>query len=423
LEAILAHELCHARRRDNLAAVIHMAVEAIFWFHPLVWWLGARLVEERERACDEDVVRLGGEPQVYAESILKVCEFYLASPTVCVAGVTGGELKKRIEGIMTNRFMRRLSFGKTLLLAVAGIAAVAGPITIGLLNAPRIRAQSPARKPALSAAAPAGAQASAPAPAAASKTASAAQPAKAFAQHAAPPPSFEVASVKPVEEPRGALNTFSSSGPRVRYVANSIVNLVMEAYKVKHYQVIFAPKVTPPTGGVYNPAYYDIEAKAEGDFARTRDEFRPMLQTLLAERFNLKVHREMREMPVYALMVAKNGPKFKESAPDATYSFLHGVNGLNQNITASKATMEALAEGIRDMVWLDPPVVDKTGLTGTYDFKIEATSESRLNRNPDDPAAVSVFDAVQDQLGLKLERQKAMIEVLVVDHIEKPSAN
>src|ERR1019366_1565178 len=121
LEAILAHELCPLRRRDNLFAAIHMAVEAIFWFHPLVWWLGARLVEERERACDEEVVQMGGEPQIYAESILKVCEFYLASPVACAAGVTGVELKKRIEGIMTNGFARELSYGKKILLASAAI--------------------------------------------------------------------------------------------------------------------------------------------------------------------------------------------------------------------------------------------------------------------------------------------------------------
>ena len=78
LEAILAHELRHVQRRDNLTAAIHMLVETIFWFHPLVWWIRARLMEERERACDEGVLRLGSEPQVYAESILKVCEFYLA---------------------------------------------------------------------------------------------------------------------------------------------------------------------------------------------------------------------------------------------------------------------------------------------------------------------------------------------------------
>src|SRR5262249_11944182 len=89
LEAIITHELCHVRRRDNLAAAIHMLVEAVFWFHPMVWWLGARLVDERERACDEEVLRLGSEPQVYAEGILKVCKFYLESPLVCIAGITG----------------------------------------------------------------------------------------------------------------------------------------------------------------------------------------------------------------------------------------------------------------------------------------------------------------------------------------------
>lgn len=75
VEAILAHELCHVRRRDNLAVALQMVVEALFWFHPLVWWLEQRLVDERERACDEEVIRLGSEPQSYAESILKTCEF------------------------------------------------------------------------------------------------------------------------------------------------------------------------------------------------------------------------------------------------------------------------------------------------------------------------------------------------------------
>src|SRR5262249_39720639 len=89
LDAIVPHELCHVRRRDNLTAALHMLVESIFWFHPLVWWLGARLVEERERACDEEVVRLGNEPQVYAEGILHVCKTYIESPIACAAGVTG----------------------------------------------------------------------------------------------------------------------------------------------------------------------------------------------------------------------------------------------------------------------------------------------------------------------------------------------
>jgi bla regulator protein blaR1 len=85
VEAILAHEVGHVRRRDNLFAAIHMLVEAIFWFHPLVWFLGTRLVEEREVACDEEVLELGSERHVYAESILKICEFCVSSPLACVS--------------------------------------------------------------------------------------------------------------------------------------------------------------------------------------------------------------------------------------------------------------------------------------------------------------------------------------------------
>src|ERR1700727_439575 len=121
LEAVLAHEVWHVRRRDNLAAAVHMLVEALFWFHPLVWWLGARLVEERERACDEEVVAMGSARQVYAESILKVCEFCVGSPLACVSGVTGADLKKRMVFIMTERIAKRLDLGRKLLLSTAGV--------------------------------------------------------------------------------------------------------------------------------------------------------------------------------------------------------------------------------------------------------------------------------------------------------------
>ena len=112
LEAILAHEVWHVRRNDNLAAAVHMVVEAIFWFHPLVWWLGARMVEERERACDEEVLQLGSQPQVYAESILKICEFCVGSPLACVAGVTGSDLKKRIANIMNKNIVQQTELWK-----------------------------------------------------------------------------------------------------------------------------------------------------------------------------------------------------------------------------------------------------------------------------------------------------------------------
>src|SRR5256714_755912 len=116
LEAILAHELWHVRRRDNLVATMHMAVEAIFWFHPLVWWLGARLVEERERACDEEVLQSGSDRHVYAESILKVCEFCVGSPLPCVSGVTGADLKQRMVHIMSEHVVRKLDFTRRVLL-------------------------------------------------------------------------------------------------------------------------------------------------------------------------------------------------------------------------------------------------------------------------------------------------------------------
>ncbi len=142
LEAILTHEVQHVRRRDNLAAALHMVVEAIFWFHPLVWWLGTRLVEERERACDEAVLLLGNQPAVYAESILKTCEFCVASPLACVSGVTGADLKQRIVRIMTERSADKLSFLKKLVLVALSMGVVTAPIVAGLIKAPGATAES-----------------------------------------------------------------------------------------------------------------------------------------------------------------------------------------------------------------------------------------------------------------------------------------
>ena len=137
LESVLAHELCHVRRRDNLTSAVHMLVEAIFWFHPLVWWIGARLIEERESACDEAVLKLGNDPEVYAESILQTCRYYLESPLPCVSGITGADLKSRIVRIMSEGATRRLTLARRVLLAAAGIAAVSAPVVLGILDVPR----------------------------------------------------------------------------------------------------------------------------------------------------------------------------------------------------------------------------------------------------------------------------------------------
>jgi beta-lactamase regulating signal transducer with metallopeptidase domain len=142
MEAIEAHERCHLRRRDNLTAAIHMLITNLFWFHPLMWWLGARLVDERERACDEAVLDAGSDPKVYAGSILKVCAFYTQSPLMCAAGVSGADLKRRIETIMANRPSSRLSVAKKCALAAIAATAVAAPVLIGLAS-PGSAASSP----------------------------------------------------------------------------------------------------------------------------------------------------------------------------------------------------------------------------------------------------------------------------------------
>lgn len=147
LRAILAHEMSHVRRHDNLTGALHMVVEALFWFYPLVWWLGARLVAERERACDEEVLHTGNDPQTYAEAILNVCKHYVASPLACASGVSGSDLTRRIEYIVANRVTAKLSVIKKLLVTAAGSAVIAGPLLTGLFETRLARAQSePASK-------------------------------------------------------------------------------------------------------------------------------------------------------------------------------------------------------------------------------------------------------------------------------------
>ncbi len=134
IDAILAHELCHLRRRDNLLALVQMFVEALFWFHPLVWWIGARLVEERERACDESVLAGGNNPQAYAETILKVCRLCVPSPLACAAGVSSSDLDARVVAIMADTYIEDIDPAKQMLLALTAAISVAMPLIIGGLE-------------------------------------------------------------------------------------------------------------------------------------------------------------------------------------------------------------------------------------------------------------------------------------------------
>jgi uncharacterized protein (TIGR03435 family) len=148
LHAIVAHEMCHIRRRDNLSAAVHMIVQAAFWFHPAVWWIKARLMEERERACDEAVLQSGTEAQLYAESILNVCKFCVESPLACMSGVGGTDLKQRIMRIMAKQIAHKLDFSRKLLLSIIGIGVFALPFVLGLVHAARVHAQATVENPA-----------------------------------------------------------------------------------------------------------------------------------------------------------------------------------------------------------------------------------------------------------------------------------
>ena len=216
------------------------------------------------------------------------------------------------------------------------------------------------------------------------------------------------------------LRTFSSSGARVTLEGYTLFELVAEAYSLKDYQVILSRSVPQ---SLASGTYYNVVAEAAEDRTPTKAEFREMLQTLLTERCDLRVHREKKEMPVYALVVGRNGPKFKESAPQAASMANQTVNGRNQNLILLKTSMESLADSIEGRFGVDRPVLDKTGLTGTYTIQLEATPEYVINHGDPETGDLSIFTAVQNQLGLKLEPQKGQIEILVIDHIDKPSEN
>jgi bla regulator protein BlaR1 len=478
LQVLLVHELCHVRRRDNLTSAIHMIVEATFWFHPLVWWIGARMVEERERACDEEVLSLGGEPNVYAEAILNVCKLYMESPLACVSGVTGSDLKKRIEAIMTNRIALRLNFGKKAALAVGAMVVLAVPIIVGTMNAPVIRAQSPpVFSPPVNQAPvklPTGLQIVVQQSAAPRVVAQQTAPPRVEIQPAAlPAPAFEVASIKPCGSGssggiakggggRSGGGGASGQGPSpdlLNLVCQPVKNLIRMAYVnfADGHRRLPGAVETPVEGG---PAWieserYKVDAKAEGTPGQEMMRG-PMLRALLEDRLKVKVRRETREVPAYALTVSKNGPKlspFQEgtcmvldfSKPPVPGADLPPFCGLalrrrmasNVEWEVHGATLDQLANALGGD--LDRIVINKTGIAGRFDFKLEfAPDETTAGLNslrvgpagepafpqPADPSGgPSIFTAIQEQLGLKLESAKGPREFLVIDRVEKPTEN
>jgi uncharacterized protein (TIGR03435 family) len=232
------------------------------------------------------------------------------------------------------------------------------------------------------------------------------------------PLTFEVASIR--EHGPAVFRPLTAETGPGRFVRGNIKvkDLVEWAYDLAGYQIAGGPEWF--NSQQLRSDRYDIEAKIGG--SASPDQIRLMVQSLLADRFQLKVHREMRELPVYALVVARNGPKLKlagELAPGEHGGYLIG-GGFMQ---ARKTSAADLAKGLTIMV--DRPVLDRTSLAGDYEFKLQfdQSSTGRATATPGDPRQPSIFTAVQEQLGLRLEPQRAKVEILVIDSVERPSPN
>jgi len=189
--------------------------------------------------------------------------------------------------------------------------------------------------------------------------------------------------------------------------------------------------------------FYSVEAKMDGPTADALSKLRPdqlklarqkMLQSLLQERFGLKVHRETKDGPVYLLVVAKGGTKLHEPKAGVEPEFRNpdgtAMDGYAQITSAGFIAHALSAPRIAKLLSsaVERPVVDKTGLSGAFDFTLEFARELTITEPHDDESAadsggISIFTAVQQQLGLKLEPGKGPVDMIVIDHVEKPSGN
>ena len=434
--AVVAHEVCHVRRRDNLTAAIHMAVEALFWFHPMVWWIGARLMATREQACDEHVVAETAEPIAYAEGIASVCRRCVEAPHMAVAGVGGADVRARIDAILTRRIGLRLTLPRRLLLAASAALSLLVPVVTGAIDAAAFAAGQVQGVP------------------------------------IDPQLRFEVASVKPVAGTSGTFGRFLPLLPRFEYTDLPIGWFLRTALDKPDYRMIGAP-------GWIDTERYTIMAKAPDGTPQTA--LATLMLNLLKDRFQLATHLETRELPIFNLVMARTdrrlGPSITATPADcqatvaernaAAQAFaagrgspppLPGMPGgppapnldamlkgapppcgfgryLTGNVAASGQTMAQLVTTIAD--WVGRPVIDKTGLTGLHDFTLKFAPEDVRDGGPlgptltqlrgqvqaprADPDAPSLSVALQEQLGLKLESARGPVEVVVIDRIEKPT--
>lgn len=410
LAAIFAHEVWHVRRRDNLLAFLHMCVEAVFWFHPLVWWMGARLMEERERACDEAVLRLGNEPARYADAILKACRFCVESPLACISGVSGSDLKQRMVRIM-NAATVPLSRSRKLLLAAVAMAAIAGPIAVGVLHPPVVQADE----------------------------------AQQFANLR-----FDSVSLTPIQSADQTFFILQHDG-QFTDLNITMKELIAMAYGVKPDRILGGPdwintqhfkfeaRWTPTpetTSKIPVPDAPRTETQVAVDTAAigaaghvpefphipASGALQAMLRNFLVEHVALKVRDDSAVLPVYELVVANGGSKLTpthepQESPGVTGVRMktrveaRNING-NQSYSITNGDPHILCENLTNQ--LGHQVIDKTGLTGRYDFELAFPAHADADQ---------LATILRDQFGLDLQSTQQPTRVYAVDSVNLPQTN
>ncbi len=382
-DAVVTHELRHVRFRDNLTAALHMCVETLFWFHPLVWWIGAQLMAERERDCDEAVLMQGSRPGDYARGIVQVCQAYLGPPLACASGISGSDLRKRIREIMTWRGSLPVTLRARVLLAAAMFAAVSCPFAIGILRAQTL------------------------------------PPAPAY--------TYDAVSIHKSESPCPPCGIKIGPQGGLRIESMPVTRMLAFAYSVHEYQVSGGP-------GWVSSDTYDIvftPGKAEApvgpgatpNTAVARN--RQRLQAVLRDRFGLILRTENHELPIYLLTLAKKA-KLTVHPEDDPQHYLRMTDGPGGHpaghMDAVGVLITSLAGAMAGI--LGRPVNDETGLTGRYDFKLDWTPDFGSSPDhPDDTTGPSIFSALTEQLGLRLESAKGPVPVYVIEKIQHPSEN
>jgi uncharacterized protein (TIGR03435 family) len=394
MEALLLHELAHIRRYDYLVNALQNMVEALLFYHPAVWWVSGHMRYERELCCDDAAVTVTGDAQSYARALAEVGAAGHADYQAAVAA-TGGSLANRVARLLgePRSVSRRHS--------PSAVAAAAALVALTVMAAPGQTVR----------------------------------------------PKFEVASIKPVGG-RGAATMRPLPG---RLTANASLRVLMQsAYQLQPFQIVGGPEWI-------GSQQYDIDAKAAGN--PDRAQMFLMLQSLLEDRFQLRVHRESQEMPVYAMVAARGGlklPSLRDGSCMEDTELLgpltetgaqmqppgQGVattssrcGGLDVTLEASGARMRGskvpMVEFVRVLSRvLGRTVTDQTGFSGAFDVDLDfLPDETTVGLPPPPPGAIpfavaspSIFSAVQ-QLGLRLESAKGPVEVLVIDQVERPSAN